>query len=301
MDRRDKKPPINISDTKEPEHKPGPLGYTGGNGGGRKSGSSLLTVVVFAFLAIIISAFISYQLNQTSRADIVTLNDNVQTLNNQLNGDSGAMKILNNVVSAQGEYAKRTELSGYATQSDLANAKPDLSGYYSKAEVDAMIDEYEAEIASLTVRITTLETPSASTPSKAVTCELKTYGDTVRTGLVAGTSYTLDIPVRATVSNNTGKDLEDVILILAIYSNPSQTFTSGTSLGGGFGTWRVITPSTFPSSSSAVVFSNYWNFDLDAGEVVKKELAVHLEFTASSTTVQFSDIEMECEDFDYAD
>jgi len=106
------------------------------------------------------------------------------------------MKILNNVVSAQGEYAKRTELSGYATQSDLANAKPDLSGYYLKTEVDAKLAELDIKLATYDTRLTSLET-SGDTPYVLIT-------DLSRKGLEVTVCGTGQFPVLVTIY---GKDL----------------------------------------------------------------------------------------------
>ena len=201
---RSKKPPINISELKreeEPSGK-GPLSYVGGGEKksiGKESGKVNYTQVVISIVLSVLLALVLITTMSASKKDALVLLDNQRELETRITtldgGVSSEIKRIDSIVNTMGEYAKRSELTGYvseATVSSLASQVNGLSSELAKLQsaVSAKLLESDSslktQISTLEAKITALATQLADANTRITNLKSE-----VGTNLTKGIDVTL--------------------------------------------------------------------------------------------------------------
>lgn len=230
------KPPVDINEiVKQPDvtsaetRKPGGLDYAGG--GGKKSGKQASSsgmnwgqILMSAILAVALSTLIFFQLTPPNltdelamaNAEITTLKTEKAALATELQTERSR---IDNIVNSMGDYAKRTELGSYASQSDLDS----LSGLPDT--IDDKLAELEAEIDA---KIAELEEAAGSSGASGELSD-EVYIDFRMNPKLAtlidngdGT-WSTSIPILMEVVNDTAYDIQEVEIemSLILYSQSS--------------------------------------------------------------------------------
>ena len=170
MQDRGRKPPIDMRDFEESQQQrnyspqgpqPGGLSYSNGGGGGRyddgyrnpplsprgksSGGNSInmVQVLLSAILGIAGSVFVFFSIG-AGKADLQALDAKIAGVVAAVNTQTTQITNLttSNFVKAEtlSTYATKAELGNYATTTALAGVtKPDMSSYYTKADIDALL------------------------------------------------------------------------------------------------------------------------------------------------------------------
>ena len=160
---RQKKPPVNINEIKKEQgtekHEKGEIKYLGGNreGGpqvGTKQKVNLTQLALGVGLSVLL-AFLIMSFNFASKDDALTLLDNQRLLESnqvELEGDLAAESgRIENIIATQADYAKKSDLSGFASKSDLTGLSNTIGSLGSV--VTSLGDDYE----DLDTRVSELE------------------------------------------------------------------------------------------------------------------------------------------------
>jgi hypothetical protein len=304
MESRQRKPPINLNEvasTKEnPE--PGALHYASGEDdrpagrrnerskGGMNWGQAILSIIV----SVVLSIIVVFVLVSPVKTDLANLAKSVNETNDtvaQVGSDvAGVNTKLDNITTWQGTVASRSDLSGYAKTTDIPRV--DLTGYYTKAQVDAAI---AAALAA--------KEKEAAASTEGITVEVKDYYEDYPIEIPEGTvgtpivySYEEEI-AKLTLANVSGKDLEDVRLIVEIEldrSFPSSfELDSDSPILGGDLDWDLVR-----QSGDTMKFRST-RFDMDAGDTEKFYIVLLIDGTSTGTgrDIEISDLTSEVEDY----
>jgi len=170
MQDRGRRPPIDMRDLPDdsqqyaqqdpggPRPSPGGLSYSNGGGGshrrdprdyppqptkGKSGGNSMNfpTALMGAILGIIGSVFVFFSMG-ASKADLQALEAKINTVQTNVTTQESRITAItgSNYVRAEtlNNYATLASLSNYATKAEISSlAKPDMSAYYTKDQVDA--------------------------------------------------------------------------------------------------------------------------------------------------------------------
>lgn len=304
MDR--KKPPININETRKPdtEAKPGPLDYVGK---ASKGGPDInwTQVLISSALALFLAVLVMFQF-MPSKKDVITLNENVNevadrtaAVDSKLTGEANR---INTVVNTMGEYAKKSELAGFAPKaelntliSELVALKNELGTVSSKLNSDLSdkISNLEARIQELEGQFSDQEEGSVKGLSASIETQFFDYVAL----LVADVGKEVSIPLRLRLVNNSGRDLEDIQLTIGF--NPegpmSGTFSDGyPRLWGGGTSWQ--TP--YGYSGYGMVFTNGWGLDIEKGDTETHTLTLTMKVDIALSSNMRWTPEVYIEEFD---
>lgn len=187
------KPPIEIEENKS-KKTPGTLTYTEErgsthSGGGLSMGKIFVMLIVVLGAAILISSYLA-----KNDAKILENSINqVQSIAKKAADDlAGQIKRIDNIVNAQGEFAKKTEISSKADKSELSSyaKSSDLSGYATSKALADYKSQTDAVVADLKAKIVALE-EELETRTPVITSFTPTSG-AVGTSVVITGTYFLD-------------------------------------------------------------------------------------------------------------
>ena len=235
MQQRKGRPPIDIEDLQpeeEPEEdirpKKGSLSYSGGGapprrGGSQKidNGGNMAQALIAAIAAVAISVFVSFNMF-VPKTDIQAMTDKVNQAATQAQSSatqavSGIQSQVSNIIV---NYATKADLANYATKAEITGLKaPDLSGYYSKTEIDDLLKKK--------ANVGTVVTPTTTTPTGTTTTTGTGYTVTMdKTQVISMSTDTGNKDVTLTVVNNSGAGGNPTLLISLLPLSPSAYDTS---------------------------------------------------------------------------
>jgi len=233
MQQRKGRPPIDIEDLQpeeEPEEdirpKKGSLSYSGGGAPPRRgrsqkidNGGNMAQALIAAIAAVAISVFVSFSMF-VPKTDIQAMTDKVnQAAANAQMMASSAVSVeksrIDNIITS---YATKAELGSYATKGEIAGLKaPDMSGYYSKADIDALLLK-KANVGAVTTPVTTPGGTVVTSVGYTVTLD--------KTQVISMATDTGNKDLTITVVNNSGAGGNPTLLISLLPVSPSAYDTS---------------------------------------------------------------------------
>ena len=235
MQQRKGRPPIDIEDLQpeeEPEEdirpKKGSLSYSGGGAPPRRgrsqkidNGGNMAQALIAAIAAVAISVFVSFNMF-VPKTDIQAMTDKVNQAATQAQSSatqavSGIQSQVSNIIV---NYATKADLANYATKAEITGLKaPDLSGYYSKTEIDDLLKKK--------ANVGTVVTPTTTTPTGTTTSTGTGYTVTMdKTQVISMTTDTGNKDVTLTIVNNSGAGGNPTLLISLLPLSPSAYDTS---------------------------------------------------------------------------
>ena len=235
MQQRKGRPPIDIEDLQpeeEPEEdirpKKGSLSYSGGGAPLRRgrsqkidNGGNMAQALIAAIAAVAISVFVSFNMF-VPKTDIQAMTDKVNQAATQAQSSatqavSGIQSQVSNIIV---NYATKADLANYATKAEITGLKaPDLSGYYSKTEIDDLLKKK--------ANVGTVVTPTTTTPTGTTTSTGTGYTVTMdKTQVISMTTDTGNKDVTLTIVNNSGAGGNPTLLISLLPLSPSAYDTS---------------------------------------------------------------------------
>ena len=235
MQQRKGRPPIDIEDL-QPEEEPeedlrprkGSLSYSGGGAPPRRgrsqkidNGGNMAQALIAAIAAVAISVFVSFNMF-VPKTDIQAMTDKVNQAATQAQSSatqavSGIQSQVSNIIV---NYATKADLANYATKAEITGLKaPDLSGYYSKTEIDDLLKKK--------ANVGTVVTPTTTTPTGTTTTTGTGYTVTMdKTQVISMSTDTGNKDVTLTVVNNSGAGGNPTLLISLLPLSPSAYDTS---------------------------------------------------------------------------
>ena len=252
MDEKEKKPPIDLREVekKEDKFKPGALEYTGDTEKKPKKASAGMNwtqVLASSVIALLLAVVVMFQF-APSKGDVAALFSNQNELVERIDSvqssfDKESTRV-DNIVNTQGDYAKKSELSGYATKSEIS-ALSSLPGV-----VDTGLKSLDATISGLVARIVELEADGGGGGdggdediTDGVTIDLGYSGYFVFPKGVPATGQRLSMEqiLFFNVESALEVDIENVELLLTLHSRGIPiTFDSCVVTGGWPLQWQVV-------------------------------------------------------------
>ena len=292
MQQRKGRPPIDIEDLQpeeEPEEdirpKKGSLSYSGGGapprrGGSQKidNGGNMAQALIAAIAAVAISVFVSFNMF-VPKTDIQAMTDKVNQAATQAQSSatqavSGIQSQVSNIIV---NYATKADLANYATKAEITGLKaPDLSGYYSKTEIDDLLKKK--------ANVGTVVTPTTTTPTGTTTTTGTGYTVTMdKTQVISMSTDTGNKDVTLTVVNNSGAGGNPTLLISLLPLSPSAYDTSKITTYNAYSTlsgFTAVTDGTKQNMSDvpALVQKLFWiapSYYMDSGS--SKTIWMHFD------------------------
>lgn len=260
----------------------------------------LSTMLVVGVISLVMALLVVFLVAPT-KGNLQTLRGELDT---RFSTASSALdtKLANYQATVTGEVSNlKSRVDSFSSQlSSLESRISGLSGLEGRVNtaISGIDSTVAAKTADLEARVAALEEEEeeeVASSSEEVSCKLKMWGDMILPANAdPGVGSHLNQSLKATITNNTGRDLEDVVFTLVIY--PSSYDLPGVvsaTLTGGMTNWLRLSPQSW-----AVIFQNSWGFDLDTGETKTVMLTLDVQYGVGAHSAVYYEVEMECVDYD---
>lgn len=285
-ERQPRKEPIPIEEESShsplyPQDKPRVERYPQSPSNGGKN-----SIAIIAVILLLIQGGIGLFLYKTFSPTTTTMDvviGQVNQLQESIDNTTDGLKVrLENLINSIGNYAKKTDLSAYALNSQLAglvtleelNTKLDELKVLLQTDIDAAMDAI-SELEDIIDGIGT-DTNSPSTIDADIQVQFGEY-----IVIPHGSTSEISVPLRIILHNNTAENLKDVRLTVyfesSSYLSSVLDWTSGyPTLNGGVTTWVQTYPNIF-------AFQNGWGLNLSANADVTINLVLTIKLDTALT------------------